>query len=106
MELSSIMYELFIWRLSSISEAGVLTGILLLLHNGKTDPHPQHMMLWSDDVLPQMCGLWLPLLWLKLTNIRSGYIFASESRIKSNVPLIEGIDEGQQLTQEELDSFF
>jgi hypothetical protein len=99
MELSSIQFEHFLWNLSYICpDSGLLKGIMLNLHNGKTDPHPALLMLWSSsDSFP---------LWLKLSKISSGYIFASKERIDSGVPLEQGVKEGEQLTQDMLDNFF
>jgi hypothetical protein len=107
MELASIKFEHLQWNLSSISECGLLCGIMLNLHNGKTDLHPSLLMLWaSEDAFPLLDPVWLLMLWLKFSKISAGYLFASKSRIESETPLEQGILEGEQLSQDMLDTAF
>ncbi len=78
---------------------------MINLHNGKTDPNPSLLlMLWSnEDAYPVLDPVWLLKLWLRITKISSGYLFASKERLESAVPLEQAIKDGEQLTQDMLD---
>jgi hypothetical protein len=87
------------WDLSCISAAGILDGILLVLHHGKADEHPVLLMIWSDKNIPEFDTVWMLMLWLKLSGITSGYLFPNKKRLQRD--LSTGISEEEALTYPE-----
>lgn len=61
--------------LSAVSPLGIIQGLMLHLHNGKTDVGPVLMMLWADEKIPWFDVTWMLLLYLKLTRLRHGHLF-------------------------------
>ncbi|KAF0712480.1 hypothetical protein As57867_004805, partial [Aphanomyces stellatus] len=61
--------------LAIISDGGVVEALAVSV-KGKTDVKPVTLMLWSDDVLPQLCPIRHLLILIKASGIKNeGYIF-------------------------------
>ncbi len=93
------------WDLSCISAAGILDGILLSLHNGKTDEHPVLLMIWSDKNIPELDTVWMLMVWLKVSGITSGYLFPNKKRLEKGCLGTE-IHEDDALTYKEFCKHF
>ena len=89
-ELRGIKIEHFEWNLSVRSPAGLINGIMLRLHGGKTDTAPQLMMIWRDAHVPMLDLTWTLFLYLERSGLRSGYLFPWASRWTDRVSGVWG----------------
>ena len=96
-EMKMIQVEHLRMDLSAVSALGVLEGILLHLHNGKTDIDPALMMLWKDHNIPWFDITWMLLLYLKLTGLRKGFLFPRKQRLNEG-NLDKGVEESDAIT--------
>jgi hypothetical protein len=76
-ELCSLTVEQFLADFAIVAgDYEFLEGIAVVIH-GKSDKVPVTLMLWADPVFPLYCPIRHLLFWLKLSGIKSGFLFPS-----------------------------
>lgn len=74
-ELVSLTYEQFLSRYFSVEDTHV--DSLVFCVNGKRDVGDVNLAIWNDHYCPEFCPVRLILLWVRLNNIKSGFMFPS-----------------------------
>ena len=87
-EIITMTVEQFLFELFAIKE----THIQNLYHtvNGKTDGGDQDLVVWDDSYCPDMSSLRMVLLWVRVSGIKSGYLFPSLEHLADRSVLASG----------------
>ena len=87
-EIITMTVEQFLFELFAIKD----THIQNLYHtvNAKTDGGDQDLVLWDDSYCPDMSSLRMVLLWVRLSGIKSGYLFPSREHLADRSVLASG----------------
>ena len=87
-EIITMTVEQFLFKLFAIKD----THIQNLYHtvNGKTDGGDQDLVVWDDSYCPDMSSLRMVLLWVRLSGIKSGYLFPSLEHLADRSVLASG----------------
>ena len=87
-EIITMTVEQFLFELFAIKE----THIQNLYHtvNGKTDGGNQDLVVWDDSYCPDMSSLRMVLLWVRVSGIKSGYLFPSLEHLADRSVLASG----------------
>jgi hypothetical protein len=80
-ELCSLTIEQFSEELAIVKgDYEFLEGIAVVIH-GKSDKSPVTLQVWADHECPFFCPIRHLLFWIKISKIKSGYLFPSYERL-------------------------